>query len=91
MQNQCGTAVLVMCLPFMLNVAEVALGQWCPPEGPGAARWASGMCAMLRKASSSHPAWQRLLNSPNGAGFGQESGTCSHMLQVGFSLLCLLA
>lgn len=46
----------------MLNATEVALGQSCPPAGHGAARWPHGRHAALRKASSSHLAWQMLLS-----------------------------
>lgn len=54
--------MLVICLPSMLNAAEMALGQSCPPAGPEAARWPCGAHAVLRKASSSSPGRQRLLS-----------------------------
>lgn len=53
---------LVTCLPTVLNAAEVALGQLCPPAGPGPVRQPCGMHAMLRRVSSSHPGQQRLLS-----------------------------
>lgn len=63
--------VLGMCLPSLLEVAGVALGQLCPSAGARAARWPHGVCATLRMASSSCPGRQRLLNLTHA---GKDSG-----------------